>query len=153
MHMRLQHKNAIGQKPFTQHTIKVISMPLLYEDLKFLNGLPLVSIPKNYALGQIIFETTVSHVYDKYIPLKEGMVVFDVGTSIGVFSVYASKKIGLSGKVFAFEPEPESYDALSLNSKVMGNITPVNVGLYSEQCTMKLNCKGICSSIYGDNAK
>lgn len=128
-------------------------MPLLYENLIFLNGLPIINIPKNYALGQIIFETTVTHVYDKYILLKEGMTVLDVGASIGVFSVYASQKINPSGKIFAFEPEPESYNALVANSKVMGNITPINKGLYSTSCMMKLNCKQICSSIYSDNVK
>jgi len=52
--------------------------------------------------------------------LREGMNVIDVGANIGLYSILASKVIGESGRVWAFEPSNETYEHLlknlSLNS-------------------------------------
>jgi FkbM family methyltransferase len=40
--------------------------------------------------------------------IKEGMTVFDIGAHIGFFTLAAAKRIGPSGRVFAFEPAPET---------------------------------------------
>src|SRR5258708_4255396 len=38
--------------------------------------------------------------------LKKGDFVFDVGANIGLLSVFMAKRVGSSGKVYAFEPHP-----------------------------------------------
>jgi len=38
--------------------------------------------------------------------LREGMVVLDIGAHHGFYTLLASKRVGPSGKVFAFEPSP-----------------------------------------------
>lgn len=38
------------------------------------------------------------------VRLKTGDVVIDAGANLGIFSIFAAQKIGLSGKVYAFEP-------------------------------------------------
>jgi len=103
-----------------------------YGDLK------LVSIPPNCDLLPVP-EIWSAHVYDKLIPLKTGMTVIDIGANIGIFALYASQKIGETGKVIAFEPEPISYGALEENIKQAFNVIPVKVGLWSE-----CGCKEIC---------
>lgn len=60
---------------------------------------------------------------------KKGNCVIDVGAHLGLFSVIAGKLVSETGKVFAFEPTPDTFKALNevvrLNhlSKI---ITPVN---------------------------
>jgi FkbM family methyltransferase len=40
--------------------------------------------------------------------VREGMTVFDIGAHIGIFSLGVAKRIGPIGKVYAFEPCPET---------------------------------------------
>ena len=49
------------------------------------------------------------------ISLREGGTVIDIGANFGSFSAVASKKIGQTGKVIAFEPSPEIYQRLARN--------------------------------------
>lgn len=44
--------------------------------------------------------------------LKPGDVVFDVGAHLGLMSVISSQLSGPSGKVYAFEPSPSTFDLL-----------------------------------------
>jgi len=50
--------------------------------------------------------------------IKEGDVVWDIGSSMGLFSIFASHATGYGGKVYAFEPEPKSYKLLKKNCKL-----------------------------------
>lgn len=47
--------------------------------------------------------------------VTEGMIVFDLGANIGIFTVLLSKLVGNNGKVFAFEPDPELNMVLKQN--------------------------------------
>ena len=44
--------------------------------------------------------------------IKKGMTVFDIGAHIGLFTLGASKRVGPEGRVYAFEPSPESAEVL-----------------------------------------
>ncbi len=59
--------------------------------------------------------------------LSNGSVFADVGASIGWFTLLASKKVGGSGKVYAFEPDPRNLGLLRKNLKVnnAGNVVVV----------------------------
>ena len=50
--------------------------------------------------------------------VKKGMVVVDVGAHIGYYAILASKLVGKSGEVWAFEPEPENLIDLETNIKL-----------------------------------
>jgi FkbM family methyltransferase len=64
--------------------------------------------------------------------LRPGMTVLDVGAHNGLYSVQASKAIGKSGRVIAFEPSPRERGRLKWNLRVnfCGNvrIEPCAVG-------------------------
>ncbi len=45
--------------------------------------------------------------------LKKGMVVADIGANFGYFSRFLSRSVGLTGKVFCFEPVPETHRRLA----------------------------------------
>lgn len=63
--------------------------------------------------------------------LKAGDTFIDIGSNIGFFSLYASQIVGNSGKIYAFEPTPTTYERLleniSLNS--FSNIEALNLAL------------------------
>ena len=50
--------------------------------------------------------------------LSEGDWFVDAGANIGLMSVFAAKCVGKSGKVYAFEPNPATYDILKSNIHV-----------------------------------
>ncbi len=70
--------------------------------------------------------------------LEENDIVIDAGAYIGTFAVYASKKVGNKGKVFAFEPDPHTLTRLRKNLE-LNNVTNVSIiskGLWSENTTL-----------------
>jgi FkbM family methyltransferase len=59
-----------------------------------------------------------SQVYDvPYVPIRAGDTVLDIGANQGFFTCYAAQ---LGAKVYAFEPNPESYSRLLENIKING---------------------------------
>ncbi len=63
--------------------------------------------------------------------LKKGDVVLDIGANIGLFSLLGAKIVGNEGKVFAFEPSQQTFNALNKNIQLNNfqNITPVKIAL------------------------
>jgi FkbM family methyltransferase len=60
-----------------------------------------------------------------------GDVVFDIGASIGIHTVFMAKKVDRSGLVIAIEPEDHSYTSLQANLKLnnLNNVFPYQVAL------------------------
>ena len=63
--------------------------------------------------------------------IKPGWTVLDIGANFGWYSIHFSRLVDLSGKVFSFEPIPESYEELNLNIKLNScqNIKTFNTAL------------------------
>lgn len=59
----------------------------------------------NYASGQL-YEMNLQRALSAY--LQPGAVVYDVGAHIGVVSMFAAELVGTTGRVFAFEADPEN---------------------------------------------
>lgn len=60
---------------------------------------------------------------------REGDVILDVGAHIGTFCIPLAKHIGVSGRVYAFEPTPDSYRILRRNieaNSLADNLTATN---------------------------
>lgn len=83
--------------------------------------------------GFIIAEVFFGEAYDEIRPLNEGEVVVDAGAHIGVFTVRASLKVGDRGKVYAFEPERENFEYLSLNTKALENVEIFEMALWGSE--------------------
>lgn len=63
--------------------------------------------------------------------VEEGMVVVDIGANIGHYTLEAARRVGKTGKVFAFEPEPHNFSLLCRNIEANGyqNVVPVQMAL------------------------
>ena len=86
--------------------------------------------PGNQSLAD--FEN-IPHYFNQQ-KLSEGNIVVDAGAYVGVFALYAGKKVGKSGKVIAFEPEPRNYGNLCRNislNNLEEVIIPIKRGLWS----------------------
>ena len=66
--------------------------------------------------------------------LKPGDCFVDVGANIGLMSIYASKLVGESGEVIAYEAHPETFNWLTFNIELnkISNIKANNFALGSE---------------------
>lgn len=53
--------------------------------------------------------------------LKPGMVFFDVGAYHGIYSLVAAKRLGTTGRIFAFEPSPRELRRLRLHFRWNGS--------------------------------
>lgn len=72
--------------------------------------------------------------------VKEGMRVVDAGAHIGYYTLLAAKRVGKSGKVFAFEPEPYGYSLLSKNIELnqFDNVVLVRKAISDKEGTARL---------------
>ena len=52
--------------------------------------------------------------------VKAGMVVVDIGASVGIYTLIAASLVGESGKVYSFEPTPRTFDLLTKNIEMNG---------------------------------
>lgn len=57
------------------------------------------------------FERSEQEFCRRYV--RDGMIVFDVGAYIGMFTCLLGRLVGRHGAVHAFEPAPQSYDRLA----------------------------------------
>lgn len=72
--------------------------------------------------------------------VRPGDQVADIGANQGLFTVLFAKKVGPKGRVFAFEPEPELYRALTENCfrNQLENVTnhPIAIGSEEKKLTL-----------------
>jgi FkbM family methyltransferase len=78
------------------------------------------------------YEAGTLHMFNKI--LRNGDIFIDVGSNIGLMTIYAAMQVGPSGKVFAFEPEPDTFNILESNCKLnkLDNIVLNNIALGAE---------------------
>jgi FkbM family methyltransferase len=73
--------------------------------------------------------------------LKEGMVFIDAGANEGLYSLFASRCVGPSGRVFSFEPSQREFHRLSCNIQINGleNVQAVPAALSDESGEAELH--------------
>jgi len=71
-----------------------------------------------------------------FVDVKEGDVVVDCGAFIGAFSLSAT---ALAKKIYAFEPSPLNFRALSLNTQAHDTISCFSFGLYDQDTVKQMN--------------
>jgi FkbM family methyltransferase len=73
--------------------------------------------------------------------LNEGDSFVDIGSNIGLFSLYASGKVGPNGQVIAFEPASQTYNRLLENIQLnnINNVKAYQLGLSDKDEILELN--------------
>lgn len=71
--------------------------------------------------------------------LRPGHVVYDLGANAGFYTLLASKLVGRSGHVVAFEPLPENLAALRRHLELNGvdNVTVMDAAVWSSGGTVR----------------
>ncbi|MFM7795907.1 MAG: FkbM family methyltransferase [Candidatus Nitrosotenuis sp.] len=72
--------------------------------------------------------------------VKKGDIVIDLGAHIGYFTLIFAELVGVQGRVFAFEPNPQNYSLLMKNVSVNNftNVTTVQKAVSDETKTIQL---------------
>lgn len=80
--------------------------------------------------------------------LETGNVYWDIGASIGIYTVLTAKKVGPTGHIVAFEPEKSSYQRLTENIEHnrLVNVSAHNLALGSKSATMSLVVTDVTSA-------
>jgi FkbM family methyltransferase len=73
--------------------------------------------------------------------LKKNDFVIDIGANIGLHSIYCSKIVGDNGKIFSFEPTPNTFKQLSDNIELnkLSNVLICNFGISDCETKLMLN--------------
>ncbi len=64
------------------------------------------------------WEMHITELFESIV--KEGFTVVDIGANMGYYTLIAALRVGKKGKVYAFEPEPKSFDILCKNIEING---------------------------------
>jgi hypothetical protein len=70
-------------------------------------------------------------IFDHFI--SEGQVVIDCGANIGAHTLFFARKVGLTGKVYAFEPQRIVFQTLAANM-ALNSVSNV----FCKQCATKI---------------
>jgi len=75
------------------------------------------------------------------IKLTNGDTAIDIGANFGAFTVLAAKRVGDSGRVFAFEPNPTVCDRLRKNIELNGlsNVSIFNEAVGDREDSVRLH--------------
>lgn len=86
---------------------------------------------------------------ERFCAVKSGQIVIDAGSYLGGFTFYAAKKVGQTGKVIAFEPDPKNFEILKkrVKSSNLKNIILVNKALGNNIKEIELESDNHFSSI------
>lgn len=102
---------------------------------------------QNYLRGdaELTVQTTLA------ARLRPGMVFYDLGANIGLFTLLAARLVGDSGKVFSFEPDPENAARLRRNIERNGftNVSVIEKGIWSTSTNLNFLKSGADSPDHG----
>lgn len=76
--------------------------------------------------------------YETYYKLRQGDVVVDIGAHVGYFTMLAAEKVGPSGIVHAFEPNPDNFGRLEDNCAGIPNIRIHNSAVWDSNGELPL---------------
>jgi FkbM family methyltransferase len=88
--------------------------------------------------------------------IHKGFTVVDVGAFCGDHTEYYVNRVGRTGKVYAFEPNPPAFECLEFNMAKYPNVACFNMGASDRKHTISIaqsNNVGASHAIEGDEVK
>jgi FkbM family methyltransferase len=128
-------------------------LKLFYKCIKFLRlgnspALIKICVPKyDYKfycrINKADFITREDGIIEHFTP-KQGDIVVDIGAHIGRYTIIASKRVGINGKVVAIEAHPDNFEMLNRNIKLnrLTSVISLNYAVYSKETKIKLYVPG-----------
>ena len=89
-------------------------------------------------INNLILYEFCSQLYEKFIKVKSGDVVVDIGASVGIFSVPVADREP-EAKFYCVEPSPSCMIILIKNASHLCNIEFINKGIYFSNVTKVLD--------------
>ncbi len=89
------------------------------------------SMDMSYFQKDVDYNSSHEQIIQAIKKLELGDIFIDIGANIGFFALLASKIVGSSGRVFAFEPSHREYKRLlnNIQTNFAENIIPFNIAL------------------------
>jgi FkbM family methyltransferase len=141
----LDHKMSIGKFLYGAVGFLRLDKTLLLQFTSWKHGFKFYSYVtdkiNNFRIDDV-YKSMMTHeeyVLEQFSP-KPGNVVVDVGAAFGFYTILASKRVGISGKVVAIEPQPQLFEMLKRNIKLnnLQNIVLLDQAAYSKAADLKL---------------
>ena len=119
---RWQDKPSITRYLLSNMVAKTFSLhPRGREFALQLSGFDITCRTHSSQLGAYI-DIFLDHIYekvDRFTPAP-GSTVFDLGANIGFYTLMVGAAVGPSGRVYAFEPNPKTFELLTANVRANG---------------------------------
>lgn len=95
-------------------------------------------VPEQFRIGFVLgtWECATRNILER--ELFDGAVFVDIGANVGYYTRLAAEITGLTGKVFAFEPEPQNFFSMMHNVRRYNNVSVFPVALWSESGLRRL---------------
>lgn len=109
--------------------------------IKVRDSFAIVLVEDKFEYARILSFNDDKNIISKLLSrIKLGDIYWDIGASIGLYSVLLAKAIGENGMVVAFEPEERSFIRLKQNIEIneLHNIYPLQIALGKENKKEKL---------------
>ncbi len=105
-------------------------------------------LPAGDQVGEALFKGRAYERAERrfmYGALAVGMIVFDVGANIGLYTVIAARRVGPAGRVHSFEPSPAEFACLTRNVRTnrLRNVVANEVAVGGSRSEVTL-------TVYGD---
>ena len=132
--LSLRHRIQESLKPYS--AVTTINVAGVAPIRMFLN--PNDSVMTPYMWARHVWEPTETYWFVKSV--RPGDVVVDVGANTGYYTLIAAKLVGDSGRVYAFEPDPVSFELLQRNVRLnrLHNVVLERKAVSNENGVLKL---------------
>jgi FkbM family methyltransferase len=133
--LRLEHRLKLAAKRWSK-TVTRVEVPGAEPFAMFLNPDDRTVSPALWTWG--LWEPNETRWFVR--SLRPGDVVVDVGANIGYYTLLGARLVGESGRVYAFEPDPASFEILARNVRLNGldNVVLEQKAVSKEAGTLEL---------------
>ncbi len=100
----------------------------IYIDMRITSSYAILADPESHTGEDIAMQKFV----------KAGDTVYDIGAHFGLYTLLLSRLAGETGKVFAFEPNPELLPSLKLTLEPLANVKLYEIALSDREGEAKL---------------